>query len=119
MYKDHQENTLLGSYITTPNIGDGYLPQLQESASIAEDGTIVSTIVNTSLDKSAEVACQVADFRVSAITAEILTGDPHDHNSFEAKDVVKTVEFTDFTPTADGFTATLPPCSVVKFVIRG
>ena len=47
MYKDHQENTLLGSFITTPNLGGGYLPQIQESASIREDGTIVSTIVNT------------------------------------------------------------------------
>ncbi len=118
MYKDHQENTLLGSYITTPNIGEGYLPQLQESASIREDGTIVSTIVNTSLTDSAEIACQVADFAVKGITAEILTGAAHDHNDFENKDVVKTVEFTDLTPTADGFTTVIPPCSVVKFIIK-
>lgn len=118
MYKDHQENTLLGSYITTPNIGEGYLPQLQESASIREDGTIISTIVNTSMTDSAEVACQVADFAVKSITAEILTGAPHDHNDFENKDVVATVEFNGFTPTADGFTTVIPPCSVVKFVIK-
>ena len=118
MYKDHQENTLLGSYITTPNIGEGYLPQLQESASIREDGTIISTIVNTSLTEAAEIACQVADFAVSDISAEILTGDPHDHNDFENKDVVHTVAFTDFVQTADGFKTTIPPCSVVKFIIR-
>ncbi len=118
MYKDHQENTLLGSYITTPNIGEGYLPQLQESASIREDGTIVSTIVNTSLTDAAEIACQVADFAVSEITAEILTGNPHDHNDFENKNVVHTVAFTDFTKTADGFKTTIPPCSVVKFIIK-
>ena len=120
MYKDHQNNTLLGSYITTPNIGDQYLPQpqLQESASLAEDGTIVATVLNTSLSDTAEITCQVADTRVTAVTAEILSGDPHDHNDFEHKDVVSSRVFTDFTPTADGFTATLPPCSVVKFLIR-
>jgi alpha-N-arabinofuranosidase len=118
MYKDHQNNTLLGSYITTPNIGDGYLPQLQESASVCEDGTIISTLVNTSLTDTAEIACQVADFKVSEITAEILTGDCHDHNTFEKKDAIKTVAFTDFTPTADGFTTAIPPCSVVKFIIK-
>ena len=118
MYKDHQNRTLLGSYITTPHIGDGYLPMLQESASMAEDGTIVSTVLNTSLTESAEITCQVADTRVTSVTAEILSGDPHDHNDFHHKDTVGIKPFTDLTPTADGFTATLPPCSVVKFTVR-
>jgi alpha-N-arabinofuranosidase len=118
MFKDHQENTLLGSYITTPNLGEGYLPKLQESASICEDGTIIATLLNTSLTESAEIRCQVADFALTSLEAEILTGDPHDHNTFEQKDAVKTVKFTDFTPTADGFTTVIPPCSVVKFVIK-
>ena len=118
MYKDHRENTLLGSYLTTPNIGAGYLPQLQESASVREDGAIVSTLVNTSLTEAAEIACQIADFKVGTVTAEILTGEPHDHNSFDHKDTVKTMPFTAFTPTADGFTAAIPPCSVVKFIIQ-
>ena len=119
MYKDHQENTLLGSYITTRNIIDnGKLPQLIESASVTEDGTIISTIVNTSMTEAAEVDCQIADFAVKGITAEVLTGEAHDHNTFEKKDTVKTVEFGDFEVKADGFKATIPPCAVVKFVIR-
>ena len=119
MYKDHQENTLLGSYITSRNIIDnGKLPQLIESASVKEDGTIISTIVNTSMTESAEVDCQIADFAVQGITAEVLTGDAHDHNTFENKDAVKTVAFNDFEVKADGFKATIPPCSVVTFVIR-
>jgi len=119
MYKDHHENTLLGSYITTDKIGEKHiLPQLIESASIREDGTIIATIVNTSLTDSAEVACQIADFAVKGITAEILTGDAHDHNDFENKNAVVTRDFTDFEVTADGFQTTLPSCSVVKFVIQ-
>jgi len=69
------------------------------------------------MTESAEISCQIADFAVKGITAEILTGEAHDHNTFENKDVVKTVAFDGFEATADGFKATLPACSVVKFVI--
>ena len=69
--------------LVLPNIGEGYLPQLQESASIREDGTIISTIVNTSMMESAEVDCQIADFQVKDIVAEVLMGEAHDHNTFE------------------------------------
>ena len=119
MYRDHQENTLLGSYVTTHSLKEkGRLPQLIESASRKEDGTIVSTIVNTSLTDEAEILCQIADFKTGEVSAEILTGDPHDHNSFEDKNAVDTRPFDRFEVTADGFRTTLPPCSVVKFLVR-
>ena len=57
-------------------------------------------------------------FILKDIVAEVLTGDAHDHNTFEKKDTVKTVAFNDFELKADGFKATIPPCAVVKFVIR-
>ena len=119
MFKDHQDNTLLGSYITTKNLSDkGELPQLIESASTKSDGTIVATIVNTSLTDTADIHCQIADFGVTDIKAEILTGDPHDHNDFENKNAVASSEFTGFVVTSDGFKAAVPPCSVVKFIIK-
>lgn len=119
MYKDHQENMLLGSYITTPDISEKEtLPKLIESASIKEDGTIVATIVNTSLDESSEIKCQIADFKVKGIDAEILTGPMDAHNSFENKNAVKTKIFDGYKVTADGFETTVPPCSIVKFVIK-
>jgi len=119
MYKDHQENTLLGSYITTPDISvKGKLPKLIESASVKEDGTIIATIVNTSLDESSGIHCQIADFSVKEIKAEILGGDARSFNSFENKNAVETKEFSSFETIADGFKATIPACSVVKFVIK-
>ena len=119
MYKDHQENTLLGSYITTPDLSEkATLPKLIESASIAEDGTIIATIVNTSADEAADIHCQIADFILKELSAEILTGDIHDYNSFENKNVVGTKAFSDYESLADGFKTTIPPCSVVKFVIK-
>lgn len=120
MYKDHQQNTLLGSYITSQNASEdgATLPQLIESASADENGTIYSTIVNTSAENSVQIKCQVADFAVKEVKAEILTGKPEQYNTFRDKDCVKCKEFTDFTLTADGFIAELPACSVIKFIIR-
>ena len=119
MFKSHAENTLLGSYITSDYLEDNKkTPILTESASIDEDGTIISTISNISLTDKAEIKCQIADFAVSEVKAEIVSGNARDYNTFENKEVVKTVEFTDFTLTNDGFIANVPPCSVVKFIIK-
>ncbi len=119
MYKSHQENTLLGSFITSKNLTEkDELPQLIESASVSEDGRIVSTVVNTSLDEGAEIHCQIADFKVKGISAEILTGNVYAHNTFDNNSAVATRDFSDFEMTADGFITTVPPCSVVKFVIE-
>ena len=50
--------------------------------------------------------------------AEIVTGNARDYNTFDNKDVVKTAVFTDYSLTDDGFVANIPPCSVVKFIIK-
>lgn len=119
MYKEHQQNTLLGSFITTPQFTEGgKAPQLVESASLRDDGTIISTIVNTSADISAEIECQIADFKVKQITAEILTGNMGDHNTFEQTVITGATAFANFKETADGFKCVLPPCSIVKFIIK-
>ncbi len=122
MYKDHQQNTLLGSYITSENIESKEInrccPKLIESASIDDNGVIYSTIVNISANEKSEIKCQIADTKVKSVKAEIITGDIHDKNDFDNDTVVEIKEFTDFTLTADGFSAVIPPCSVVKFVIE-
>ena len=122
MFKEHQNNTLVGSYITTENIDskdDGKaFPQLLESASVDENGVICSTVANTSAVKPAKIKCQIADTKVKSIKAEILTGEIHARNDFDNADAVKSVEFTDFRVLKDGFSATLPPCSVVRFLIE-
>ena len=118
MFKSHAENTLLGSLITSDFIDDGKTPALTESASVTEDGTIVSTISNASLTECFDVECQVAHSKVTAVSAEIVTANARDYNTFENKNAVKTTVFTDFTVTDDGFTAKIPPCSIVKFIIK-
>lgn len=122
MYKDHQENTLLGSYITSDDIesreAGRSFPELIESASMDDDGVIYSTITNTSTSKSKKIRCQVADTKVKTIRAEIISGDIHDKNDFDHADNVVIKEFTDFRTLRDGFSAAVPPCSIVKFIIE-
>ena len=123
MYKEHQNNTLIGSYITSDiiksnNAGNKQFPQLIESASTDENGTIYSTITSTSSVKSAKIKCQIADTKVDSIYAEIISGECHDKNDFVNQNKVKTVEFIDYKKLKDGFTAVIPACSVVKFVIN-
>ena len=120
MFKDHQGNRLLGSYITTDTSGteNDRLPTLIESASEDENGVIYSTIVNTNAGEERQIKCQVADTAVKSVKAEILTGAIDDYNSFDNKEKIRTAEFTDFEVTADGFTANIPACSIVKFTIE-
>lgn len=123
MYKDHQENTLVGSFLTTKELTSEMnnkksYPQLTESASIDENGVVYSTLTNCSASEAVEIKCQVADTSVTEITAEILTGDIHDKNDFENGERITVKAFDDFEMTADGFIATIPACSIVKFVIK-
>lgn len=119
LFAEHADNALLGSYTTCANLAKtGYLPQLVESASVMEDGSIVSTIVNTSADASVALQCQIADFAVKNVKAEILTGEMHAHNTYENKKCVVTAPFLDVQLRTDGFETEIPPCAVCKFIIR-
>ena len=121
MYKDHQQNTLIGSYLTNSNTvecEECSAPQMIESASVDKNGTIYATVTNISATKKAKIKCQIADTKVSTLRAEILTGDMHDKNDFSNPDAVQVRPFDGVRKLSDGFVAELPPCSVVKFVIN-
>ncbi len=123
MFKEHQNNTLLGSFLTTEklvskNDGNKEFPQLVESASMDENGVIYSTIANTSDTKKAKIKCQLADTKVKSIKAEIITEECHALNDFDKDEKVFIKEFTTFRALKDGFTAEIPACSVVKFTIE-
>ena len=122
MFKEHQENTLIGSYLTTGDIksenDNKSFPKLTESASLDENGTVYSTISNASITEGAEIECQIADTHIETIRAEIISADCRAKNDFDKAETVKCEDFTDFESTADGFKAKIPPCSVVKFVIN-
>lgn len=120
MFKEHQSNTLLGSYITSPErtLNGETAPQLIESASADENGRICSTVVNTCPIHEAEIDCEIAHTDVKSVKATIITGGISEGNTFDNKYAVTEKEFSGFTLKQNGFTAKLPPCSIVKFVIE-
>ena len=120
LFMDHQENELLESHLDAPEMdGCGQkLPALQQSASVAPDGTVHVTLVNPSLDAFRELRIETRDMKPAQVSGEILTGQMDDHNTFDEPEKVKDQPFSAFTLDGDGLTAVLPPCSVVHLAIR-
>ena len=117
LFSAHQENELLDSCLLGAQEQDG-LPAVQESASLAPDGTVHVTLVNPSPDAAQEVAVELRGKAVSAVAGEILTGAMDAHNTFDQPDAVADRPFEGCALTGGGFTAQLPPCSLVHLAIR-
>lgn len=116
MYKDHQDSMLLDSHIETEQIGvceDCRVPNLTESVSMDKDGKIHITLTNLSVDEDYKIDTVFAAYHHGSVTGEIVHGDMHDKNTFEAPDCVKVCPFDAFEETKDGFSFTIPRCSVV------
>ena len=115
MFAMHQESTLIDSFIETDEVGtdECKVPQLYESASISDDGTINLSVTNLSATDEAEVETILVETKVNQVEAEILTGPWNAFNTFENPETVKSAPFTDYTITEKGLTFKLPPCPVV------
>lgn len=120
MYKYHQNATLLESHIETETIGttEYSIPNLNESVSIAEDGTIHITIANTSATKAYPIEMISADYQFSSVTGEIVTGQMSAHNTFENPEVVTKKAFDDITVSEEGVRFTISACAVVHLAGR-
>lgn len=120
MYKQHQENMLLESFITTNEVGVGEekIKDLYESASIDKNGEIHITICNLDLDNKKEINGELLGANVNSIEAKVLKGEMDSHNTFENPKVVKIEEFMDVSLVDGGFKAVLPPCSIVSLSFK-
>ena len=121
MYKNHQEATLVESFIETKMIGVGEeykVPNLNESVSVDSEGRINITINNLSIDEAYDIEGIIVDRPVKSITATILTNKMDAHNTFDNPEVVKPEEFKDFDLTSQGLNFKIPACSVISFVIE-
>jgi len=117
LFSCHQENELLESHLTTETEENG-LPALQESASIAPDGTVYVTLVNPSLDHAREVRVDLQGKEAKAVSARALFGEMEAHNSFDEPDAVADAEYRGFACAPDGLTVTVPSCGIVRLEIR-
>lgn len=120
MYKDHQDAELLASYIENEVIGTetDKIPEISQSVSISEDGSLNITLVNASDDKDETIDVIPVEYNAKEVKASILTGEMHDHNDFTNKEKVKLADYTDYKIESNGhITVKLPAMSVVSLKV--
>lgn len=121
MYKNHQEATLVESYIDAKNIGveeENQVPNLHESVSVDTEGRINVTLNNLSVSESYDIQGIFVDREIKSVKGTILTNEMGAYNNFDAPEVVKPAEFTDFKITDKGVVFKIPKCSVLHLIIE-
>ena len=120
MYKEHQEASLLESFIETEPVGSGSntVPNLHESVSLSGDGKLHITLCNLSLSDSCRIDTHITGFRAKNGAGRILTGAMADHNTFEEPDKMKPVSFDKFSLTDNGLTFEIPARSVISLTLE-
>ena len=122
MYCHHQGARLLDSVLNgVQSVGteEWSVPEITESVS-KKDGIITITLNNLSATDDKELDIQLtekSDYTI--VEANVVTSDDmHAHNTFEAPETVKEVEFTAYKANGNTITVKLPKCSVVEFRIK-
>ncbi len=120
LYQNHQDATLVESSIESKEITcqDLTIPNLHESASVSDDGTLNLSLSNLSVEEAEEIEVVLSDASYETISARILTNDMNAHNTFDAPETVKPQEFTAFEQTSTGIKFTLPACSVLQITMK-
>ncbi|SFS05183.1 alpha-N-arabinofuranosidase [Anaeromicropila populeti] len=121
MYKYHQGSTLLDSSIETKEVGlekEWMVPNLSESVSVDEEGTIHITVANLSVEEAFTIDTTIIDKKVESVTGEILVNEMRAKNTFEEPEAVHTVEFNKIELTDQGIKFEIPACSVIHIAIQ-
>jgi alpha-N-arabinofuranosidase len=116
MYTVHHDATLLPADLQTTDyeLGGEKVPSVNVSASRDSAGAVHVSLCNLDPNRPATVECELRGTKVSKVSGRVLTApEINSHNTFDQPHVVKPGAFNDVKPTADGFTAELPPKSVV------
>ncbi|MGN1159819.1 MAG: alpha-N-arabinofuranosidase [Lachnospiraceae bacterium] len=120
MYRCHQGNELLDSFLETETIGmeEAYrVPNLHESVSVDKEGVIHITVANLSADHTYELESILAQTKVTEVCGTILSGEMHAHNTFETPDAVHTEVFSGYCVDGERIRFTIPACSIIHLAV--
>lgn len=119
LYKNHQDATLLHSYLETEEIGaeDAKIQNLSASVSEADDGKIHITIANLSADTAYPVSCDLVGKSGFKASARILTGTVDAYNDFDAAENVRITAFDKLQIENGALSFTMPACSVMEITV--
>lgn len=122
MYKHHQDAELLESYIEgNKTVGvskDNQVPFLNESVSMDKDGYVNVTLANLSASEDAPVEMSFIELAPKEITAAVLKGEMHAHNTFEEPENVKEEAFDAYEVKDGKISFTAPAGSVISFRMK-
>ena len=98
MFAGHQGATLLESSMDFEEVGtfDRKVPDLTQSASMKDDGTVTVTLNNLSLTDDNEVKIVLGGKKIVSMTGELLDAEADAYNDFDQEEDVTPVTFTDF-----------------------
>lgn len=118
MYQNHQDATLVHSFVEEDVISfqGQELPCVSYSVS-QKDGSLLVTLVNCCLDRDYALEAEILHWDCCRCQGEILTGEIHARNTFEAPDTVAPAAFTDFRLENGRLSLTLPKASVVSLIL--
>ena len=118
IYKAHHEATLLGTHISTGNVGaeGNEVPQISATAS-QKDGAITLTLTNADAENAAEVEIELVGSDLNEIAGRILTGTMDAHNTFDKTDAVSIQKFDGFELKNGILNVKLPSCCVAELKI--
>ncbi|MEX1275401.1 MAG: alpha-N-arabinofuranosidase [Bacteroidota bacterium] len=121
MFTAHHDATLLPSDLSGDRyaFGDNTLPGVTASASRDQSGAIHITLCNLNPDLPAEVAGELRGAKAGTVSGRVLTAATMaSHNTFDKPEAVRPGPFHDVRLVKGGFSATLPPKSVVVLKIQ-
>ena len=125
MFKGHQDATLVESILEdTRNDREGHrIPDISVSASVNDEGVLLVTLANASLTDDYELTTRLTDFGKASpdVSAKILSGEIHSHNTFEEPEKVTVRDYDGITVTEEGpdpvLSVKLPAGSIVSVSI--
>ncbi|MFT3951675.1 MAG: alpha-L-arabinofuranosidase C-terminal domain-containing protein [Oscillospiraceae bacterium] len=118
LFKGHQDATLIYSHIDNDSTdSEAEIPCVSHSASVNENGEILVTLSNCALNKAYEIDLGSAFGTIRSAEACMLTGDAHDHNTFDNTDKVGIAPLSVKTENGRA-TVVLPACTVAAVTLR-
>ena len=121
LYKDHQEASLVESFLETKQIGEEeeyMVPNLSESASIDAEGKLHITIGNLSVTEDYPVETVFSGFEGKKVSARILHDRMDALNTFDEPDMVASKPFEGVSLVPGGMEFTVPACSVLAITVE-
>ncbi len=122
MYRHHQDAELVESCIDGNRMigtgADNQVPFLNESVSVDKDGYVNVTVANLSTKEDAPVEMSFMELMPKEITAAVLKGEMHAHNTFDEPENVKEEAFDAYEVKDGKVCFTAPACSVISFRVR-